>query len=76
MIYQTPQLGADDAAVLADVHEMRQALAATLRVPRRWQGECGWTMLARAIRGSNSIQGYVVEEDDAAAALDDENMKC
>ncbi|GAB1644866.1 hypothetical protein KRMM14A1259_52890 [Krasilnikovia sp. MM14-A1259] len=29
-------------------------------------------MLARAIRGSNSIEGYVVAEDDAAAALDDE----
>lgn len=28
-------------------------------------------MLARAIRGSNSIEGYVVDEDDAAA-LDDE----
>jgi len=27
-------------------------------------------MLARAIRGSNSIEGYVVAEDDAAAALD------
>ncbi|MEU8014118.1 Fic family protein [Micromonospora parva] len=72
MIYQTPQLGADDAAVLADVHRMRQALAATLRVPRRWQGGLRRTMLARAIRGSNSIEGYVVEEDDAAAALDDE----
>ncbi len=29
-------------------------------------------MLARAIRGSNSIEGYNVEIDDAAAALDDE----
>lgn len=29
-------------------------------------------MLARAIRGSNSIEGYLVDEDDAAAALDDE----
>jgi hypothetical protein len=29
-------------------------------------------LLARAIRGSNSIEGYHVEVDDAAAALDDE----
>jgi Fic family protein len=29
-------------------------------------------MLARAIRGSNSIEGYLVSEDDAAAALDNE----
>ncbi|WP_244876446.1 Fic family protein [Winogradskya consettensis] len=43
-----------------------------LRAPRRWQGGLRRTMLARAIRGSNSIEGYVVDEDDAAAALDDE----
>ena len=30
-------------------------------------------MLARAIRGSNSIEGYHVEVDDAVAALDDES---
>jgi len=29
-------------------------------------------MLARAIRGSNGIEGYVVDEDDAAAVLADE----
>jgi hypothetical protein len=29
-------------------------------------------MLARAIQGSNRIEGYDVELDDAAAALDDE----
>ncbi|MFY1651325.1 Fic family protein [Solwaraspora sp. WMMB762] len=72
MIYETPELGADDAAVLAEIHEMRRELAAALRAPRRWQGGLRRTMLARAIQGSNSIEGYVVEEDDAAAALDDE----
>jgi Fic family protein len=73
MIYTTPPLGADDTAVLTAIHDMRHDLAAVLRVPRRWQGGLRRTMLARAIRGSNSIEGYVVEEDDAAAALDDED---
>jgi Fic family protein len=72
VIYETPALNTEDTAVLAEIHAMRRDLAAVLRVPRRWQGGLRRTMLARAIRGSNSIEGYVVDEDDAAAALDDE----
>lgn len=72
MIYANPPLTSEDREVLAEIHEMRRQLASVLRAPRRWQGGLRRTMLARAIRGSNSIEGYVVEEDDAAAALDDE----
>lgn len=57
---------------MGEIHNMRRELAISLRVPRRWNGGLRRTMLARAIRGSNSIEGYLVEEDDAAAALDDE----
>jgi len=73
MIYASPSLTSEDREVLAQVHEMRRQLASVLRAPRRWQGGLRRTMLARAIRGSNSIKGYVVAEDDAAAALDDDN---
>jgi Fic family protein len=72
LIFQVPQLTPADLQVLAEIHQMRGDLAAVLRVPRRWRGGLRRTMLARAIRGSNSIEGYVVAEDDAAAALDDE----
>ena len=72
-IYTSPPLTSDDAAVLDEIHAMRQTLAAMLRVPKRWEGGLRRTMLARAIRGSNSIEGYVVPEDDAVAALDDED---
>ncbi|PGH43762.1 cell filamentation protein Fic [Micromonospora sp. WMMA1996] len=72
MIYATPHLDDHDRSVLAEVHEMRRSLADVLRTPRRWTGGLRRTMLARAILGSNSIEGYVVAEDDAAAALDDE----
>lgn len=71
-IYAPPPLTSHDAAVLDEIHAMRQDLAAVLRVPKRWEGGLRRTMLARAIRGSNSIEGYVVPEDDAVAALDDE----
>jgi Fic family protein len=72
MIYADPGLTSEDRTILAEIHEMRRQLASVLRAPRRWQGGLRRTMLARAIRGSNSIEGYLVAEDDAAAALDDE----
>lgn len=72
MIYGNPDLTPEDRTVLAGIHEMRSQLAKVMRAPRRWQGGLRRTMLARAIRGSNSIEGYLVDEDDAAAALDDE----
>ena len=51
---------------------MRRELRHVLRTPRRWDGVLRRSTLARAIQGSNSIEGYVVAEDDAAAALDGE----
>ena len=72
MIYGSPRLTAEDQEILTQIHEMRRELASALRAPRRWQGGLRRSMLARAIRGSNSIEGYVVAEDDAAAALDDD----
>lgn len=72
MLYSPPPLTSADAAVLDEIHAMRQELATVLRTPTRWEGGLRRTMLARAIRGSNSIEGYVVAEDDAVAALDDE----
>jgi Fic family protein len=72
MIFRTLELSDDDTTVLAAIHTKRRELANVLRVPRRWQGGLRRAMLARAIQGSNSIEGYAVAEDDAAAALGDE----
>jgi Fic family protein len=72
MIYPTPSPDLDDEVVLEEIHGLRRQLADYLRTPRRWEGGLRRSMLARAIRGSNSIEGYHVEIDDAAAALDDE----
>ena len=52
---------------------MRKDLRHVLRTPRRWEGGLRRSALARAIRGSNSIEGYQVAEDDAAAAIDGED---
>ena len=51
---------------------MRKELRHVLRTPRRWEGGLRRSALARAIQGSNSIEGYQVAEDDAAAAVEGE----
>jgi Fic family protein len=72
VIYTAPSLTDEDDVVLGEIHQMRKALRQVLRTPKRWEGGLRRSALARAIRGSNSIEGYEVAEDDAAAALDDE----
>jgi Fic family protein len=71
-IYTAPPLTREDDAVLSEIHQMRRNLRHVLRTPTRWQGGLRRSALARAIQGSNSIEGYQVAEDDAAAAVDGE----
>ncbi len=72
MIFQTPELTLEDRLVLDEIHATRSELADFLRAPKRWTGGLRRHALAAAIRGSNSIEGYVVDVDDAAAAVDGE----
>src|SRR5580693_807553 len=72
VIYSASTLTTEDEAVLSEIHRMRKQLRHVLRTPRRWEGVLRRSALARAIQGSNSIEGYQVDEDDAAAALDGE----
>jgi Fic family protein len=71
-LYSPPALRSEDNDVLGEIHHMRKELRHVLRTPSRWQGGLRRSALARAIRGSNSIEGYLVAEDDAAAAVDGE----
>jgi Fic family protein len=70
--YSAPPLTREDNEVLSEIHQMRKNLRSVLRTPPRWQGGLRRSALARAIQGSNSIKGYQVAEDDAAAAVDGE----
>ncbi|GAA1558303.1 hypothetical protein GCM10009789_09660 [Kribbella sancticallisti] len=71
-IFSTPEPDLEDLRILEQIHAFRLELADVMRVPRRWAGGLRRSMLARAIQGSNSIEGYEVRVDDAVAALDDE----
>lgn len=71
-LFPTPDPDLEDQQVIGEIHETRASLATYLRAPKRWNGLLRRTSTARAIQGSNTIEGYTVSEEDAVAAVDDE----
>ena len=69
MLFDSPNLTEQDQQVIARIERIREALRHQLPDERRWVGLLRRVMLARAIRGSNSIEGYNVSLDDAVAAV-------
>ena len=53
--------------MLAQVEDLKQNLRSRLHEPRRWFGSLRRVSMARAIQGSNSIEGFKATLDDAAA---------
>jgi len=73
MIYEEPQLTDADKHVLELINEQRSKLSKyTMHSPKRWLGSLRKATLARAIRGSNSIEGYDATLDEAMAAVEEE----
>src|SRR5262245_60828621 len=73
MLFQTPKLDARERKVLNQIRELWRTLKYRIvSRPVPWQGLLARTHLARAIRGSNSIEGYDVTRDDAMAAAEGE----
>lgn len=71
-LFVTPEADIRDQQVISEIHKTRASLADYLRVPKRWNGLLRRTSTARAIQGSNTIEGYTVSDEDAVAAVDDE----
>ena len=69
MLFRTPPLDEPEQAVCARVDELRRALHGQVSEDRRWTGLLRRVTSARAIRGSNSIEGLDVTLDDAVAAV-------
>jgi Fic family protein len=65
MLFESPSLGAAEERVLEQVAELKTGLRWQLTEPRRWVGSLHRLSLARAIQGSNSIEGYEAGIDDA-----------
>jgi Fic family protein len=73
MIFEEPTLGSKDEAVLDIIREQRETLKIYTQInPRRWYGSLRRSTFARAIQGSNSIEGYNATIDEAIAAVDEE----
>jgi Fic family protein len=67
MIFQTPEPVDAELEVLEGINGLREKLRFQLHEPRRWVGSLRRLSLARAIQGSNTIEGYTAELDDAVA---------
>jgi Fic family protein len=72
MIFDIPALSEADGFVLAAIEELRRDLRFYLAEPRRWYGSLRRASLARAVQGSNSIEGYRASVEDVAAVMEDE----
>jgi Fic family protein len=72
MLFATPQLDARETAVLEDIDSLRRDLRLQTRAPRRWIGSLRRLTFARAVQGSNTIEGYNATLEDVAAVLDGE----
>lgn len=67
MLFTTPELDGAELKVIAEIDQLRERLRYMLHEPRRWQGSLRRVSMARAIQGSNSIEGFDAPLDDAAA---------
>jgi Fic family protein len=71
MIFRLAKLPTDCANAVKAIDALRSQLRyATSDERRKWNGVLRRNTFARAIQGSNSIEGYHVTEDDAVAAVD------
>jgi len=72
MLFTISSLTAKELEVIERINQMRDMLRSRLRTPRRWTGLVRRATFARAIQGSNSIEGYNVSTEDAIAAVENE----
>ena len=71
-LFEAPKLEPIEQDVIARIEEIRNSQKYMLSTSKRWSGLLARVTLARAIRGSNSIEGYLVSVEDAIAAVEGE----
>ncbi len=73
MLYNPPALEDKDLEVVDRIETLWRELSyAVNNQPTRWVGVLRRNAFARALQGSNSIEGYNVSVEDAMAAADGE----
>lgn len=71
-VFQTPELATEERGVLGLIDKLREELRDRVAEPRRWNGSLRRMSFAKAVQGSNSIEGYDASLDDVVAAVDGE----
>ena len=73
MLFTCTALALDELRVLDRIAQMREELRHFVeQEPRRWTGLLARFTRARALRGSNSVEGINISDEDAIAAVDNE----
>ena len=73
MIFSIPELGELEMNAVKAIDELRQQLRWQVAdQPRRWFGLLRRQIFAKAVQGSNSIEGYNASFEDVLAAVNDE----
>lgn len=69
MLFRTPDPDDRELEVLAEVENLKHRMRHQLHEPQRWYGPLRRLSAARAVQGSNSIEGFDANLDDAAAII-------
>ncbi|MEE9217654.1 MAG: Fic family protein [Acidobacteriota bacterium] len=72
MLFKTPELTEDELQVVDKIEDIKRELGHAVSAPKRWFGLIRRATFARAIRASNTIEGFEVSPDDAIAAVERE----
>lgn len=72
LVFRIPELEPIDREVLRLIEELRERMSYRVAEPRRWIWNLRRMTFARAVQGSNSIEGYNASLDDVAAVVQDE----
>lgn len=73
MIFEAPVLDEAELHVISLIDDLRTQMRTRIdETPRRWTGGLRRMLEARAIRGSNTIEGYDASLDDVLAVMDGE----
>ncbi len=67
MLFDAPELQEAELAALAELERLRTVLRHQVAERKRWTGLLRRVAMARAVQGSNSIEGYAVTLDEAIA---------
>src|SRR5437879_545559 len=72
MVYRTPDLRSEELRAIQAIEELQRQLRWRVAEPKRWYGNLRRQIFARAVQGSNSIEGYNASLEDVMAAVDNE----